>query len=90
MAYTITTFSGQYRASYQAVAVVGYTVDINTGLNEISYAQATVKTTQQQASEAGYVTVNFGADGLVDLYAWTDLGAAAVLSATVLVLAIGT
>ena len=72
-----------------SVTVTGSTADVNTGLRLIRHAVASVKIGAQADGDAAYVTVDFGADGLLDLYAWDDAGAAATTAATVHWLAVG-
>lgn len=91
MAYTITTFSGAKRLSFQAATITGSTVNLNTGLNTIENVQACVKVAAQAAGDPGYVTVNFsGTDGLVNVYAWDDAGSAAANAKPILLIVIGT
>ncbi|MEJ2248035.1 MAG: DUF2190 family protein [Candidatus Lokiarchaeota archaeon] len=63
--------------------VTGNITDVATGLTVIQYAVATAKGTAQAANDAGYCTVDFGADGLLDIYCWDDEGGAASNAATV-------
>ena len=91
MAYTITTFSGSKRVSYETFAVTGSCVDHSTGLQTIENVQATVKLAAQAAGAAGYVTCNFaGNTGNVSLYAWDDTGTASNAAANMCVIAVGT
>lgn len=70
-------------------AVTGSLADIATGLTLIQSAIASVMITTQGAGEAAYVTVDHGADGNLDLYAWDDGGVAATVAATVYWIVIG-
>lgn len=79
-----------YAIAWGSAAVTGSLTDLITELSEIKWAAAFVKDTNQGAGDAGYVTVNHGADGLLDLYCWDDAGAAATVEATVYWVAIGT
>lgn len=91
MAYTITTFSGLKRVSYETFSVTGSCVDHDTGLQTIENVQATVKLATQANGAAGYVTANFaGNTGNISLYAWDDTGTASNTAANTCVIAIGT
>jgi predicted RecA/RadA family phage recombinase len=70
-------------------AVTGTLADVDTGLTIITRAFATIQSTTQGAGEAAYVTLDHGADGLLDFYAWDDAGAAATVATNVNWLAIG-
>lgn len=91
---TLTTFSLGTRVSYGTSTVSGGAstgTDIDTGLNTIVNAQATVKDTDQAAGNGGYCTVDYdGTDGYLDIYVWDDAGAAAGSDTVVDWIAIGT
>lgn len=70
-------------------AVTGTLADIDTGLSLIQNVQATIMIATQGAGEAAYVTVDHGADGLLDLYVWDDAGVAATIEATIYWIAFG-
>ena len=93
MAAVITQLAGDQRLSWETVTVdtSGAKSDNDMGLNTVDSVQATVKTTDQDANEPAYVTVDYdGTDGLVDLYCWDDAGAAATGGGTVECWALGT
>lgn len=91
MAYTITTFSGAKRVSYESLTVTGSCVDHATGLNTVENVQLTVKDATQANNAAGYMTCNFaGNTGNVSYYAWADDGTVATNNATALAMVIGT
>ncbi len=58
-------------------ALTATTTDIVTGLTIILFAFATIKTATQGAGEVAYVTLDHGADGMLDIYGWDDAGAEA-------------
>lgn len=73
-----------------SAAVTGSLANIDTGLTLIEFAFAITKIAAQGANTSGYVTLDHGADGLLDLYCWDDAGAAASVAATVYWIAFGT
>jgi hypothetical protein len=78
-----------YSVACGSSAVTGTLADVATGLTEIKFAFAGLKDTDQGAGDAAYVTVDHGADGALDLYAWDDLGAEAGVATTVYWLVVG-
>lgn len=91
MAYTLTTFSGDKRVSYESFAITGSCVNHDCGLQTVENVQATIKSSAQAAGDPGYVTCNFaGNTGNVSYYAWDDAGNAAANEKNVLVIVIGT
>lgn len=77
------------KVRFGEAAVTGSLADIDTGLRVIHHAVANVKIATQGAGEAAYLTLDYGADGLLDIYAWDDAGSAATVAATVEWLAVG-
>lgn len=93
MAAVISQFAGDLRLSYEEVTIgtSGALADNDSGLNTVVCAVGVAKDTNQPANSIAYVTLNYdGTDGLVDLYAWDDAGAAATGGGTVLLIVIGT
>lgn len=72
-----------------SIAVTVSELSVDTGLALIEDAYVTVKGTTQGAGVIAYATVDFGADGLLDIYGWDDAGAAASVATTVSWIAIG-
>lgn len=70
-------------------ALTASELNIDTGLTLISMAVATAKMAAQGAGTNGYLTVDFGADGLLDIYGWDDAGAAASVAGPVCWIALG-
>ena len=68
----------------------GHDADIDTGLTTILRAWVQVKDADQGAGDAAYCTIDHGADGLLDIYAWDDAGVEATVEATIYWFAIGT
>ena len=64
-------------------------LSIDTGLTLISVAVANAKMAAQGANTNGYLTVDYGADGLLDIYGWDDAGAAASTAGPVVWIALG-
>jgi len=86
---TLASLGGLYKIVVGSDAVTGSVASLDTGLSTIVFAAACVMHANQDANDAGYCTVDHGADGLLDVYAWDDAGAAATNENTVYVIAIG-
>ncbi len=80
---------GSLKIRSGSATFTGTDTDIDTGLTTISQVVVTVKDTNQAAGDAAYVTVDHGADGLLDVYAWDDAGSAASNACTIYWIAIG-
>lgn len=72
-----------------SLTFTGTDTDEDTGLTLIQSIICTVKATAQAANDAAYVTLDHGADGLFDSYAWDDAGVAASNACTIYWIATG-
>jgi len=83
---------GLYRIVAGTVSITasaGGAVDVDTGLNTVLAAVGCAKDADQGAGDIAYVTIDFGSDGLLDIYCWDDAGVAATSAGTVMIIAIG-
>lgn len=86
---TVASLGGLYRITMGSDAVTGSIASLDTGFSTIVYAMACNTHSNQDGGDGAYCTVTHGADGLLDVYAWDDAGAAATVVNTIYVLAIG-
>lgn len=86
---TIASLGGLYRITVGSDSITGSIASLDTGFGTIVFAAACNTHSNQDAGDAAYCTVTHGADGLLDVYAWDDAGAAATVANTIYVMAIG-
>jgi len=88
---------GSYNQDGERVMVSGTSIitgasllSIDTSLALIEEVLVSVKGAAQAGGDCAYVTYDHGADGLLDLYIWDDVGDAATTDTTVSWVAWGT